>query len=175
MSAALTLPLAADCFSSMAMFLLFRSDNELISGRARTSATRLSELPVDPDAVSPASLGSAGSISGFCDTPAGSRFTVIAVTRSAIPVASTTCCRIVRGAKAGAAAAAAGNAAISDVAGGAAISSVAGGGRVTADFISGFTSDLTSDLEASAGCDAAMEAACAGSGLSELGSLRSGA
>ena len=64
----------------------------------------------------------------------------------------------------------AGNAAISDVAGGAAISSVAGGGRVTSDFTSGFTSDL----EASAGCDAAMEAACADSGLSELCNLRSG-
>ena len=49
--AALTLPLAADCFSSIAMFLLFRSDNELISGRARTSATRLSRLSGDADAV----------------------------------------------------------------------------------------------------------------------------
>ena len=33
---------------------------------------------------------------------------------------------------------------------------------------------ITSDLGASAGCNAAMEAACAGSGLSELCNLRSG-
>ena len=97
------------------MFLLFRSDSELISGRARTSATRLSRLSGDADAVLPASLASAGPISGLSDGLAGFPSRPMAVTRSAIPVASTTCCWIVRGAEAGAAAAAAGNAAISGV------------------------------------------------------------
>ena len=49
------------------MFLLFRSDNELISGRARTSATRLSALPGDADAVLPVSLVSSDPAAGLSD------------------------------------------------------------------------------------------------------------
>src|SRR5258705_11660450 len=136
MSAALTLPLDADCFSSIAMLLLFRSDKDLISRRARRSATRLSGLPGDPDAVF--------------------------VTRSAIPVASVTCCCIVRGPSAGAVPAAAGNAAISGLAGGAAISDLAGGDAAA--------SDLTSGLGRSVGCNALIAAPYPGPGLRDWSS-----
>src|SRR4051812_50122789 len=46
------------------MALLFRSDNELISGRVSTSATRLSGSSSDGDAAFPISLALLGAIAG---------------------------------------------------------------------------------------------------------------
>src|SRR6185436_8807335 len=63
-SAALMRPLEADCFSVIAMLLLFRSDNELISGRVNTSATRLSGSSSDADAAFPISLALSDALAG---------------------------------------------------------------------------------------------------------------
>src|SRR6185503_8073928 len=115
-----------------------------------TSATSESELAVDPDAALPASPTSVAELSGL----ACSRASVIAVTRSAIPVASSTCCWIVRAGNARATPASAGNAAISSVAGGTVISEPAGGGAAASNFTASdlMSSDLmTSDLAGSAG------------------------
>src|SRR6266478_5313056 len=94
-----TLPLDADCLSSIAMSLLARSDTDLISRRAMRSATRLLLLFGDADAIFSASLRATVSersersvLFDFCS---GAGAIVAAVTCSASAVAAATCSCIV--------------------------------------------------------------------------------
>ena len=90
-SAALKLPLDADCLSSIAMFLLFSSDNELISGTCQNKRHKIVRLAWRSGCCLVGITGLTGFSSGIVRFVGRLSPTVIAVTRSAISVASATC------------------------------------------------------------------------------------
>src|ERR1700730_4274122 len=109
-----TLSLDADCLSSIATSLPFRSDTDLISGRVMRRTTRRSVLFGDADAFLPGWIVSERSersvLSALCS---GAGTAAAAVTCSATAVAAVTCSCIVLVPKFAAAPAFGGEAAIS--------------------------------------------------------------